>query len=224
MLFPLRASLLSNERHFLFNESNVDVETITFSAHRNGDLVIYQNTRKWLPPILETSRLILRPIEISDAESIFSYAKNPNVSKFTIWEPHQTIKYSLKYINDYIFDSYNKGVPEPLGITLKGNPQKVIGTVGCFWTSRQSKAMELVYAIGEEHWGKGFVLESSQVLMEYCVKEFSLKRIQARCKSENKASARVMEKLGMAYEGTLKSSIFHRHKFWDIHYYAQVYE
>ena len=50
----------------------------------------------------------------------------------------------------------------------------------------------------------------------------NLKRIQARCKSENKASARVMEKIGMNYEGTLKATVFHREKYWDMHYYAKI--
>jgi len=68
------------------------------------------------------------------------------------------------------------------------------------------------------------VAEASQAVMDYCFKEFSLKRIQARCKVENKASARVMEKIGMTHEGTLKSAIFHRDKFWDMHYYAKVIE
>jgi len=127
-------------------------------------------------------------------------------------------------IKDYIFDYYSKGVPEPLGITLKENPQKIIGTVGCFWTSKQAKAMELAYAIGEEYWGNGFVTEASQAVIDYCFKEFSLKRIQARCKAENKPSARVMEKIGMTYEGTLKSAIYHRDRYWDMAYYAKVVE
>lgn len=167
-------------------------------------------------------RLILRPIQLTDAESIFAYAKNLNVSKYTLWEAYQSVQDSLKYIKDYIFDYYSKGVPEPFGITLKENPQKVIGTVGCFWSSKQAKAMELAYAIGEEYWGKGLVVEASKVVMDYCLKEFSLKRIQARCKVENQASRRVMEKIGMSYEGTLKSAIFHRNKFWDMNYYAKV--
>jgi ribosomal-protein-alanine N-acetyltransferase len=178
----------------------------------------------WTPPTLITDRLILRPIGIGDAESIFAYAKNPNVCKYTLWEKHESVKDSFEYIKDYIFDYYSNGVPEPLGITLKENPQKVIGTVGCFWTSKSAKAMELAYAIGEDHWGKGLVAEASQAIMDYCFKEFSLKRIQARCKTENKGSSRVMEKVGMTYEGTLKSAIFHRNKFWDMHYYAKIRE
>jgi len=175
-------------------------------------------------PTLTTSRLILRPLKLDDAEAIFYYAKNPNVSRYTLWEPHISIEDSLNYIKNYILDHYSKGVPEPLGITLKENLQKIVGTVGCFWTSKQAKAMELAYAISEEYWGKGLVAEASQVVMDYCFKEFGLKRIQARCKSENKPSTRVMEKIGMTYEGTLKSSIFHRDRFWDMVYYAKVVE
>lgn len=212
------------ELHCLLNETDQEVETITFSVKRQDDAVIYDNSKVWRPPTLGTSRLILRPIELDDAESIFAYAKNPNVCKYTLWETHQSAQDSLNYIRDYIFDYYSKGVPEPFGITLKENPKKVIGTVGCFWTSKQAKAMELAYAIGEEHWGKGLVAEASQAVMDYCFKEFSLKRIQARCKVENKASSRVMEKVGMSYEGTLKSAIFHRNKFWDMSYYAKVIE
>jgi len=212
------------ELHCLINETEVEAETITFSIKRDSDVVIYENSDVWRPPALETSRMILRPIELTDAESIFAYAKNPNVCKYTLWEAHQSIEDSLNYIKEYIFDYYSKGVPEPLGITMKKNPQKVIGTVGCFWTSKQAKAMELAYAIGEEYWGQGLVAEASEAVMAYCFKEFSLKRIQARCKVENKASARVMEKIGMTYEGTLKSAIFHRDKFWDMHYYAKVNE
>lgn len=212
------------ELHYLLNETDDAVETLTFSANRQDDLVIYNNNKAWQPPTFESSRLVLRPIQLSDAESIFEYAKNPNVCLYTLWEAHQSVQDSLNYIKDYIFNYYSKGVPEPLGITLKENPQKVIGTVGCFWTSKQAKAMELAYAIGEEHWGKGLVAEASKIMIEYCFKEFSLKIVQARCKVENKSSARVMEKIGMNYEGTLKSAIFHRNKFWDMCYYAKVIE
>lgn len=180
------------------------------------------NEIKWRPPTLTTDRLILRPIEIADAESIFEYAKNPNVSRYTLWDPHQSVEDSRRYVTDYVFNYYSKEVPEPLGITLKENPRKVIGSVGCFWISKQARSMELAYAIGEEYWGKGLVAEASLAVMEYCFKEYSLKRIQARCKAENKASARVMEKIGMTYEGTLRSAIFHRNRFWDMHYYAKV--
>lgn len=217
----------------LYEHSGYKIEgTRRRAAKINGELldeffiakILDDPNLNWTPPTLTTDRLILRSIEIADAESIFAYAKNPNVCQYTLWETHQSIQDSLNYIKGYIFDYYSKGVPEPLGIALKENPQTIIGTVGCFWTSKQAKAMELAYAIGEDHWGKGLVAEASQAMMDYCFKEFSLKRVQALCKAENKASARVMEKIGMTYEGTLKSAIFHRNRFWDMKYFAKVVE
>lgn len=184
--------------------------------------ILDEPSRNWRPPTIETSRLILRPILLTDAGAIFQYAKNPNVSKYTLWEPHESISDSENYIKDYVMDYYAQEVPEPFGIALKEDPAKLIGTVGCFWDSKKAKCMELAYAISEEHWGKGFVVEASNAVVDYCFNEFKLKRIQARCKSENKASARVMEKIGMTYEGTLKSAVFHREKYWDMHYYAKV--
>ncbi len=116
--------------------------------------------------------------------------------------------------------SYEKGVPEPLGVCLKHEKNTVLGTVGCFWTDKKAKGMELAYAISEEYWGKGFAVESANAMIRYCFNELGVERLQARCKKENKASSRVMQKLGMKYEGTLRSAVFHRGRFWDMEYYA----
>ncbi len=171
-------------------------------------------------PQLKTERLILRPLLPTDAKNIFAYAKNPNVSQFTLWEPHKSTADSLKFITDYAQPLYKAQVPEPFGIILKSNPKKVIGTVGCFWVSKPSQTMELAYAIAEPFWGKGLVAEASESVLDYCFKNLMVNRIQSRCKIENKASSRVMEKVGMNFEGTLKSAILHRNRFWDMHYYT----
>ena len=84
--------------------------------------------------------------------------------------------------------------------------------------------MELAYAIGEDQWGRGLVAEASEAVMNFCFKEFSLKRIQARCKIDNVASRRVMEKIGMTFEGTLKSAVFDRQRHWDMHYFGKIAE
>jgi ribosomal-protein-alanine N-acetyltransferase len=178
------------------------------------------NTPEWSPPVLETDRLLLRPLGIQDAVHIYEYARNPNVSRFTLWEPHQTITDSESYILDYALPYYRKRTPEPWGITLKSDPKKIIGTVGLFWVSEKAKSMELAYALAESHWGQGLVAEASRAAMDYCLSELGAVRIQARCKTENTASAKVMEKLGMKFEGTLRSAVFHRGRHWDMHYYA----
>lgn len=42
----------------------------------------------WKPPVLETEWLILRDLRESDAQAVFSYARKPKISKYTLWEPH----------------------------------------------------------------------------------------------------------------------------------------
>lgn len=181
---------------------------------------LFNQEAPWLPPRLETERLILRPLEMADAAAIFDYAKNPNVSRFTLWEPHESVKDSEAFLHDYVFAHYREKAPEPWAITLKSDPGRVIGTVGCFWVSETAGSMELAYALGEPHWRKGLATEASRAAIGYCFEELKPLRMQARCKTENKASAKVMEKIGMRFEGTLRSAILHRNRHWDMHYYA----
>ena len=175
---------------------------------------------QWLPNVLETARLRLRPISLSDAPAIFEYAKIPKVSQYTLWEPHNTIADTEAFIKDYVFLRYRNQEPEALGIARKENEKLIIGTVGCFWVNRSSNSMELAYALAEPHWGKGIAAEASKAVINYVFSDFPAIRIQARCKAENTASRRVMEKIGMQFEGTQRSSLHHRSRYWDMHYFS----
>lgn len=84
--------------------------------------------------------------------------------------------------------------------------------------------MELAYAIGEPYWGKGIVAEASRACIDYAFREFDVTRVQAHCKTENELSARVMQKVGMTFEGTFRSAIFHRNRHWDLHSYSVLRE
>lgn len=171
-------------------------------------------------PQLQTSRLILRPLVESDAEAIFAYCSNPNVSRYTLWEPHRSLDDALSYIRDYAFPKYAQGVPEPFGITLKEEGDRVLGTVGAFWASEANRCLEVAYALAEPYWGRGIVAEAAEAVRDFIFETHPIERLQCRCKVENAPSARVMEKIGMTFEGTLRASLLHRDRYWDMHYYA----
>ncbi|MGB0455275.1 MAG: GNAT family N-acetyltransferase, partial [Bacteriovoracaceae bacterium] len=158
-------------------------------------------------PTLETERTILRPLRLEDHQDIFSYAKNSNLAKYTLWETHKTPEDSCNFIKDYALSNYEKNIPEPFGIELKES-HKIIGTVGCFWVCEKNQTMELAYALSEDYWRKGITTETSRVVLKYCFENYQVERIQCRCKSQNIGSYRVMEKLGMKYEGELRKAIF----------------
>ena len=55
----------------------------------------------WRPPMLTTPRLTLRPFVEADAEPLFEHAKNPNVTRFTLWDHHKTIADTVSFVRDY---------------------------------------------------------------------------------------------------------------------------
>jgi ribosomal-protein-alanine N-acetyltransferase len=174
--------------------------------------------------LLRTKRLVIRPLCVGDAEAIYEYAKDPEVSKYTLWEPHQSPKDSMKFITEFSLKNYIRGVPEPLGISLKTDPGRIVGTVGCFWISKPQQEMELAYALARPLWGQGLVVEAAREVMDFCFRELAVERIRCRCKVENIASRRVMEKLGMTYEGRHFGEILHRGRRWDMDYFSVLRE
>ena len=97
--------------------------------------------------ILETKRLILRPFEESDAESIYEYAKNPNVGPIAGWPVHTSVENSLEIIKTVL------AVPETYAVCLKED-NKAIGSIGLMIGSASNLDLpddeaEIGYWIGE---------------------------------------------------------------------------
>ena len=176
----------------------------------------------WQPRTLETERLIVRSINHEDASSVFDYGKIPEVSKYCLWEPHESLKDSIGYIEDYAFSHYKEGVPEPMAIVEKKS-QRMIGTVGCFWKSKKSHCMEIAYAIHPDFWGQGITAEAGKAVIDYCFKLFKVERMQSVHKSPNLSSGRVMQKLGMKHEGELRNRLMHRGEYWNMTQYSVLH-
>lgn len=175
---------------------------------------------RWTPPTLQTERLTLRGLELSDAPAIYEYTQRPSVAQFTLWEPHQNLEVTQSFIQDYAFKNYEKRICEPFGITLRESPDRVIGTCGAWWSSEAHAVMEMGYALSEEHWNRGYMSEAAQAVIDHCFGAYPVNRIQAHFKRENAASGRVMEKVGMKLEGTFRERIHHKGRFWDTVHYA----
>jgi [ribosomal protein S5]-alanine N-acetyltransferase len=173
----------------------------------------------WRPPVLVGPRVTLRPLVEDDADSLFAAAGNPNVTRFTLWEAHRSRDDSLTFLRTYVPEHYRDGVPDPLGIVLQENGP-VLGCVGCHWASEKNRAMEFGYWIAEPFWRRGFVIEAARLLIDYVFANYDVERVQAHCFAENAPSARALEKLGLTFEGTHRSALFHRGRFWDLKMYA----
>lgn len=177
-----------------------------------------QHSVKWNLPVLETQRLILRPVEHSDAPAIFNYAGDPEVAKFVTWDSHKTLTDSENYIK-FVHGNYLLGV-QTYALCLKDDPHTMLGDVSAFYVSKPNKVMELGAVLHSAHWGKGLIAEALERLMRHVFETQDVVRVQARCKTENKRSFHMLKKLGMEYEGTLKKSLFCKNKAWDMEMFA----
>ena len=175
----------------------------------------------WSPPVLETDRLILRPITAADAPAVFLYASNPNLTRFTLFETHETLDDSLWFVSDYVRSRYASREPDPFGIVLKADPVRVVvGALGAHWASQPNGTMELGYSIAEPYWGRGLVAEAARAVVRYVFTEYAVERLQARVIVGNDASERVLRKLGFTREGVLRSAELRRGRYWDLAVYS----
>lgn len=164
---------------------------------------------KDLPPI-ETARLWLRGLTLSDAEDIFEYASDPEVTKYTLWYHHNSLGDTKTFVSWLIHDNF-----ACWGIVHKGM-DKVIGTAFLHSFSFTNRRAEIAFNIARKYWGQGYATEVAQALILFGFEYWCLNRIQGSCMVENIASARVMEKVGMTFEGILRKHTYAKGQYHDM--------
>ena len=169
-------------------------------------------------PTLETERLILRKMVLNDAEAVFAYASNSEVSRYTLWETHRSIEDSRAFL-EFATQKYENGGEPDWGIVYRGNGC-LVGACGLVnWEAEHARA-EVGFVLSREYWGRGLMSEAVRAMLRFGFERMNLNRIEARCIAENAASARVMEKAGMVYEGTLHQREYIKGAYRDIKLYA----
>jgi [ribosomal protein S5]-alanine N-acetyltransferase len=168
-------------------------------------------------PNLETQRLLLRKVTLADADDMFAYASDPEVARLTTWETHRTIDDTLATLRRML-GWYDEGFGGPWGLELKEDGT-LVGTCGLAVVPEHYRA-ELGFAIGRRWWGQGLMTETVREVIRFGFAELGLNRIEGRCVPENIGSARVMEKCGMTYEGTLREQFYIKGTFETLRMYS----
>jgi ribosomal-protein-alanine N-acetyltransferase len=175
---------------------------------------------RWRPPTLTLPRLTLRDVRETDIDQIYLLARNPNVARYLLWNAHTSRDDALAYYRDLVLPKYLEGVPEPFAVCLHDGP--LIGVVGARWAARNNLCMEMGYWFGEEYWGHGYATEAGRAVLQWLFATYTVERVQAHCVTENAASEKVLRKIGMRHEGTARSALNHRQRFWDLHWFAAL--
>lgn len=150
--------------------------------------------------ILKTKRLILRPWEEMDAESLYEYAKDPDVGPIAGWPPHNNIEESKNIIKNVLNGA------ECYAICEKEN-NKAIGSVelklnGHTDMTDNNDECELGYWLGKPFWGKGYMPEAAARLISRGFEDLAMKTVWCGYYDGNHKSKRVQEKLGFVYHHT----------------------
>jgi ribosomal-protein-alanine N-acetyltransferase len=170
-------------------------------------------------PELETERLLLRKMRLEDARAMFAYASDPEVTRYVLFDTHRSIEDSVAFLR-FAVEGYERGDFGGWGVVLKDSGA-FVGTCGVdYGYAPEHARAELGYVLSREHWGKGLMPEAVRAVIRFGFGRMELNRIQARCIAENTASARVMEKAGMTYEGTLREYELIKGAYRDMKFYS----
>ena len=143
---------------------------------------------------IETKRLLLRPIQLEDAEELFELASVAEVSKYLIWETHKTIEDTLWFVRDSIKKNRRRKFPIVFLVVLKATG-KIIGVKSFTRMDLRKKSAEVGTWLGKPYWGKGFSTEINLAFIRYGFEKFGLKCIIFCASTANIASWKVAEKL-----------------------------
>ena len=157
-------------------------------------------------PTLRTDRLTLRAMRHSDAADMFEYASRDDVTEFLLWSSHESTAYTEEYLK-YVESRYAVGDFYDWAVIYNENG-KMIGTCGFASIDTVNNVGELGYVLNPAYHGLGIAAEAASEVMRFGFEELGMHRIEATFMSGNDASRRVMEKLGMTFEGMARESMF----------------
>jgi RimJ/RimL family protein N-acetyltransferase len=177
---------LQQKQSFIFTKSE-KFETIGFKIGRDKETMKLQS-------LILTERLQLRPLGPEDTEELFRFASDPENARYMIYLPVHTKEGTRQFLEE-AWEEWQKESPAyyEYGIVEKGNTA-VIGEIS-LWVHEENA--ELGWILDKQKWNHGYMTEAARALMEVAAKQLDCRWFTAHCDDENRASYRVMEKLGM---------------------------
>lgn len=158
-------------------------------------------------PVLETERLILRPIVADDADAVFAYARDPDVGLDAGWPPHRDIEDSLAFITRIACGPHVYGVFEKIDeVDDRDETGPCIGSVGLIPDPHRQNVDNLMlgYALAKPAWEEGYMTEAFREILRHGFEELGLSSVTVTHYTFNDRSRRVIEKCGFTFEGVMR--------------------
>ncbi len=167
--------------------------------------------------MITTQRLLLRAYTLADASALHHLVSAREVALNTLRIPHPYPQGEAeRWIASH--DEIRKQGDYPFAVVLRDS-EELVGTVGLHIKEEHDHA-EIGYWIGVPYWGRGYATEAAAALLRYGFENFPIHRVWAMHFSRNPASGRVLQKIGMRHEGTLRQHMKKWDQYVDLEYYG----
>jgi ribosomal-protein-alanine N-acetyltransferase len=173
-------------------------------------------------PVLKTDRLLLREFVQTDAQAVFDIFSLDQVTIFLDSETMQTIAEAEKKVQNRI-NMFKDGKGIRWGITLRDQPETLIGSCGYFSLHPQWFSVEIGYELHPRHWRQGIMSEALRAVIDFGFSEqffFALNRIEAQTYLYSEPSMSLLKKLGFIDEGVRRECFYWKNKFHDMHCFS----
>lgn len=155
---------------------------------------------------LESDRLLYRQTTLEDIDEFFFLQLNPNLRKYL-----GTTKLGNDFNKNRIYFNPDKYEEKDFyrWTIVKKEDNKLLGTIYLNIHDEKAKTAGIDYWIREDEWGNGYITEASKCILEFVFNNLNLNRIESCGSKENIGTWKVMEKIGLQYEGERKQAMFY---------------
>jgi RimJ/RimL family protein N-acetyltransferase len=157
---------------------------------------------------LETERLRLRPFTLADQGDLQAFRCLPAVARYLYTAP-LTGEGVRELLIGWCGARGFEADGDKLVLALESkNGGAVIGEVVLILRSAAHRQGELGFILHPDFQGRGLAAEACRPLLKLGFETLGLHRIFGRCDTRNAASARLMARLGLRHEATLRENEF----------------
>ena len=170
---------------------------------------------------LVSHRLMLREFVITDQQAVQAFAADPLVTRFTDWGPN-SIEDTQAFLTQATGQASEAHRSQFTLAAVQAQSSMLVGSAAIAITSARHRRGAIGFAIHRDFWSRGYATEAAKMLIQFGFDDLHLRRISATCHPDNYASARVLHKAGLQYEGRMRSHLFIRGNWRDSLLYAAV--
>jgi len=165
-------------------------------------------------PILRTKRLVLREVTGKDVAWYFKHYNTWEIVDGQESPGPKDMNAARRELKLYFTDNFEDDTGIRWGITLKGDDE-LIGSAGFYKWNKRTAQVETGYDLDPEYWGQGIMTEAMTAITRYAFRVMKVNRIEALISTRNKASLRLLRRLGFRKEGTLREHDFYNGRYTD---------